>query len=236
VLVDAWGNPPESAEDVLGMIFPAEIGPAQENGWGVVVTYEKDGYVSDEGAEKIDYTKMLREMQESAARVNRERKAHGFPSVEIVGWAEAPRYDRASHKLYWAKDVRFDGRDPDTLNYNTRVLGRRGVLVLNAVSGMDQLATVKSEMERLLPRVEFNEGHRYADFVPGKDKVAEYGLVALIAGGAALAAKGGLLKWLVGGLLALKKFAIVGVAALAAGFRRLFSGRSKPPEDPIEPT
>src|SRR2546426_2131137 len=36
-----------------------------------------------------------------------------------------------------------------------------------------------------------NEGHRYADFVPGTDKVAEYGIAALIAGG--VAAKAGLL-------------------------------------------
>src|SRR5712691_3699682 len=66
VLVKAWGNRPEAAQRVLGMIFPAELGPIDENGWGVAITYEEDGYVSDEGAEKINYDKLLQEMQEGA--------------------------------------------------------------------------------------------------------------------------------------------------------------------------
>jgi len=92
--------------------------------------------------------------------------------------------------------------------------------VLNAVASMDQLAAVKQEMSKVIGFVEFNEGHRYAAFMPGNDKVAEYGIAALVAGG--LAAKAGLFKVLLGALIALKKLIIVGLAAGAAFLRKLF--------------
>src|SRR5205809_4201227 len=72
--------------------------------------------------------------------------------------------------------------------------------------------------------VEFNEGHRYADFVPGTDKVAEYGIAALIAGG--VAAKAGLFKVLLAALDGLNELLVVALAAGAAFFRELF--RRKP--------
>jgi len=55
--------------------------------------------------------------------------------------------------------------------------------------------------------------------------VAEYGIAALIAGG--LAAKAGLFKVLLGALIALKKFIVLGLVAAAAFLRRLF-GASRP--------
>ena len=111
-----------------------------------------------------------------------------------------------------------------TLNYNIRVLGRRGVLVLNAVAEMDQLDQIKSAMSQVMGFVEFTDGHRYADFVPGSDKVAEYGIAALIAGG--VAAKAGLFKVLLAALIGLKKLLAVALAAGAAFFRKLM-GRKK---------
>jgi uncharacterized membrane-anchored protein len=69
----------------------------------------------------------------------------------------------------------------------------------------------------------FQEGHRYADYVPGVDAKAAYGIAALVAGGA-IAAKTGLLKGLLVALLASKKLVIAGIVrALALG--RAFFGR-----------
>jgi uncharacterized membrane-anchored protein len=225
VLVQAWGNPEESTQGVLGMIFAAEMNPAAQDSWGIVLSFEEDGYVSDEGAEKLDFAAMLKEMQEGTRQSSEARQESGLEAVELVGWAEPPHYDRAAHKLYWAKELRFGGSEATTLNYNIRVLGRRGVLVLNAVSGMGDLTRVKGEVERLLPRVEFNEGHRFADYVPGQDRVAEYGIAALIAGGAMAAVKTGLFKWLIATALAFKKVLLFGAIAAAEGVRRLVMSR-----------
>jgi uncharacterized membrane-anchored protein len=222
LLVEAWGNPPATAEDVLGMLIPSEASPVSADGWGIVITYDEDGYVNDGDAAKMDFNKLLKDMQESASESNEERKKAGFDTVRLVGWAEPPSYDRAAHKMYWAKDLQFGSNSDHTLNYNIRILGRRGVLVLNAVASMDQLAAIRSETKNVLNAVEFNEGHRYADFLPGKDKAAAYGLAGLIVG--ATAAKAGFFKVLWVGILAFKKVIVVGGVALLAALKRLFGG------------
>lgn len=225
----AWGNPPGS--ETLGMLVPAGVRLLTREGWGVIVSYDEDGYVKDDDAAKIDYASLLKDMQRATREANPERVKAGYSSAQLVGWAEPPRYDSLTHKLYWAKDYKFSDNPGHTLNYNIRVLGRRGVLVLNAVASMDQLDGVRREMPKVIGSVEFNEGHRYADFVPGTDKVAEYGIAALVAGG--LAAKAGLFKVLLGALVALKKLIIIGLAAIAAFFRKLF--RRDPPAASAKP-
>lgn len=220
LLIDAWGNPPGAADEVLGMLIPTGASPLSDDGWGIIITYHEDGFVNDDDAASINYDKLLEQMQEDTVAANRTRADEGFEAVKLVGWAEPPSYDAASHKLYWAKDLVFGSNDDHTLNYNIRILGRRGVLVLNAVANMKQLAAIKSETKNMLSAVEFNEGHRYADFLPGKDKAAAYGLAGLIVG--ATAAKAGFLKVLWVGILAFKKVIFVGLMALAAALRRFF--------------
>ena len=239
LLTQAWGNPPESADGVLGMLVPAEASPLSRQGWGIVITYDEDGYVDDSDAASINYPTLLKQMQDATAGENAERTKRGFPAIAVVGWAEPPTYDRASHKMYWAKDLMFGSSGEHTLNYSIRILGRRGVLVLNAVANMNQLPAVRSETQNVLTAVNFVEGHRYTDYLPGKDKAAAYGVAGLVLG--ATAAKAGLFKVLWIGILAFKKLIIAGVIALGAGLKRLFSGRagetvtSEPSQTPIEP-
>lgn len=219
-LLERWGNPPDAAEGVLGMLIPAAVSPLADGGWGIVITYDEDGFVNDGDAASLDFTKMLREMQASTSEANKERSDEGFAPVTLVGWAEPPHYDAAAHKLYWAKELAFGDSPEHTLNYNIRILGRRGVLVLNAVAGMPQLATVRAETPAVLAAVEFNEGHRYTDYLPSSDKAAAYGIGGLIAG--VTAAKAGLFKMVWLGLLASKKLIAAGVMALVAAARKFF--------------
>ena len=223
VLEELWGNPPDS--DVLGLILPkGEHSLSDEKSWAVVVTYSDDGYVSDEDAAKTDYTKMLKDMQAGTREANQARKKAGYETVELVGWAAPPRYDASSNKLYWAKELSFEGSPEHTLNYDIRVLGRKGYLSLNAVSGMSQLATVQEGMQRVLGMTEFDAGHRYADFNQATDKVAAYGIAALVAGG--LAAKAGLFGKLLALLLAAKKLVFVAIAAIGGVIAKLFKRRA----------
>jgi uncharacterized membrane-anchored protein len=228
LLTAAWDNPPGTADGTLGMLIPAAVSPLSSDGWGIVITYDEDGFVNDDDARSLDYAKLLKEMQESAAAANAEREEEGFEPVTLVGWAEPPSYDAATHKLYWAKELMFGSDSEHTLNYSIRVLGRRGVLVLNAVAGMNQLPLIRSQTREVLAAVEFNDGHRYRDYLPGTDKAATYGLTGLIVG--ATAAKAGFFKVLLAGILAFKKTVIVGFVALAAAIKRFFARGSKQTE------
>jgi uncharacterized membrane-anchored protein len=228
VLHDLWGNPPQP--HTLGMIFPADSGPLDHGGWAMVITYEEGGYVRDNDASSMNFNELLKQMQTQIQNINPERIRLGYAPMELVGWATPPRYDKATHKLYWAKELHF-GSDPrNTLNYDVRILGRRGVLELNAVASMADFPIIDGEMPKLLAMVDFQPGNSYADFDPKIDKVAKYGLATLIAGGVlATAAKFGLLKFLWPLLLGLKKGIVVVVVAIVAGFKKLAAQFRKKP-------
>ncbi len=241
VLHDVWNNPDDPS--ILGMIFPKDKGPIDDDNWAVLVSYEESGYVKDDEAGKINYDDLLKKMQQGAKDADPERIKEGYPSIDIVGWAEPPRYDQAAHKLYWAKELKIGGEDDDQLNYDIRILGRRGVLVLSVLGGMNQLQQVNDAAPKILAMVDFQPGNTYAEFDPKIDKVAEYGLAGLIAGGAlAGAAKLGLFavffKWIFAAALALKKALIVVVVAIVAGVKKLWAsitGRNKTPDHLLPP-
>lgn len=224
VLTQAWGNPPD--ESVLGMIIPSTDAHSvlHAKNWAVVITFVDEGYVSDGDAAKIDYNDMLKDLQKATREENPARLKEGYPAIELLGWAEPPHYDAASHKLYWARDLQFkkaDGSDNGhTLNYAIRVLGRKGYLSLNAIAPIDQLAQVRADMPNVVEMAEFDSGERYADYNASTDKTAAYGIAALVAGG--IAAKAGLFAKLGVMLLAFKKFILLGVAAVTGAIGKLF--------------
>ena len=221
VLEDFWSNPPD--ESVLGLLVPDNAGLDSEHSWAVVVSYSDDGYIADEDAAKLDFDEILAGMKQDTADENAERKHAGYGTVELLGWAQPPRYDAAAKRIHWAKQLRFEGESQDTVNYDIRVLGRGGYLSLNAVASASDLALVRDGMARVLPMAQFDAGQRYADYRPGSDKLAAYGLAALVGGGAA--AKAGLFAKIGAFLLAAKKLVALVLVGLVALGARLFRGR-----------
>lgn len=227
VLTEAWGNPADAVDDVLGMVFPKGK-TFLDDTWGAVVTFEASGYVDDSDAKEIDYDALLASMKEAGAKRNEELSSRGLPTQTLVGWAQQPTYDPVRKSLIWARDIRFGNATDDTLNYDVRLLGRRGVLSLNMVAGMKDLATVHAAASSFGKAAAFVPGERYADFDSATDKTSEYGLAGLVAAGAGAAAakKLGLLAILAG--LGKKLFVLIGIGAAAIGgfIRRLFGGKS----------
>jgi uncharacterized membrane-anchored protein len=221
-LLEMWGNLPD--DRLQGAVIPAGVDLEREGAWIVFLTYVDEGHVDDSDAAEIDYDELLKSMQEGEKQANEQRKAAGFAALRLVGWAEQPHYDATSKKLYWAKEITAEGHDGGSLNYDVRVLGREGVLSMEAVAPIDLLPQVREEMKPLLAIAEFNEGYRYADFNKKTDRMAEYGLGALIAGAAA--AKLGLFAKIGAFLLMFKKFIFIGLVALGGLLMKLL-GRKK---------
>jgi len=216
VLVDVWGNPP--GQKTLGMLFPADKTPFDGDSWAVTVEYEEDGYVSDEDADDIDYAELLVQMKSDTRLASEERIEQGYGAIELVGWASPPYYDATSHKLHWAKEIKFGNNATNTLNYNIRILGRKGVLVLNFIAQIDQQQLIEQELSTVLALADFDQGAQYSDFDPDLDDVAAYGLGALVAG--KVIAKTGLLA---AAIIFLKKFAIIFIVAIGAFVKRIFT-------------
>jgi uncharacterized membrane-anchored protein len=225
VLVDLWGNPKETVEGTLGMLIPEQYSPLDENCWIFNITYETTGYVKDDDADDINYTELLEQMQEDTKLASEERIKQGYESIALIGWASTPFYDKEKKVLHWAKEIKFGKGEDNTLNYNIRVLGRQGVLVINAIGNMKHLTAIQPHIPAMTSMVNFSAGSRYADFNPDIDKVAAYGIGGLIAG--KVLAK-------VGAFALLAKFwKIIGAALLAAGgfIWKLFTGNKEEKEE-----
>lgn len=220
VLVDVWGNPP--GQMPLGMLFPADMTPFDSGSWAVTIEYEEEGYVSDEDADDIDYNDLLSQMKEDTRTASEARVQEGFETIELIGWASPPYYDAIEKKLHWAKELKFGGEDANTLNYNIRILGRKGVLVLNFIAGMDQKSVIESNLRTVLDLAEFDTGSKYSDFDPDIDKVAAYGLGALVAG--KVITKTGLFAV---ALVFLKKFWVFILIGIGALFKSVFSRKKE---------
>ena len=189
---------------------------AQDGAWFAIFFFEDSGYVKDD--EKLDPDALLKSLQEGDKSGNAERKRLGMPAIYTAGWAVPPHYDPVTRQLEWGVQLRGDDGHP-LVNYAIRILGRRGVMHAILVSEPERLSADVADFKRALAGYAFVPGQKYAEFRAG-DRVAEYGLAALVLGGAAaVATKSGFLK-------AFGKLIVVGVmgagAAVLALFRRLF--------------
>jgi len=225
VLTKLWGNPESASEEVIGMIFPKDSGPLSDSNYAFVITYSEIGYVKDEDAGKINYDELLKNLQEDEKAENEKRAKAGFQAVHLVGWAQKPYYDSQRKILHWAKELKFDGEEgANTLNYEIRILGRKGMVSLNAVGKMYDLPLVNKDISKVLAVASFTEGNSYFDFDPKVDNVAAWTIGGLVAG--KLLAKAGLFAILAKFLAPLWKFIVVAFVGLGAWFKRKL-GRKK---------
>ncbi len=217
-LLKQTGNFPDGNE--LGCLLME----AEEGAFWVVISYEEMGYVKDDDAADIDADELLDGFREGTAAANEERKKQGMAPLNLVGWGEEPRYEPSHHHLVWALIGESEG--DKVVNFNTRVLGREGVMSMNLICSPDDLPRYKPVMNDLLKATTYVEGKRYADYKEG-DKVSEAGLIALVAGGAAAAKLGFFAKigkFLLRLLVVGKKFIVIIAVGAFAFLKNLFRG------------
>lgn len=197
------------------MVAPANLE------WVAYLSFAEEGYVKDD--EKIDAPKLLEALQEGAKQGNEERRRRGWAELQVVGWAVPPAYNGTNHRLEWATTLEAQGQR--NVNFMTKVLSRRGHTSVVLVCGPEDLSAARSQLEAVLSGYSFDQGERYADWVPG-DKVATYGLAALVLGGAAaVAAKKGLWAVIAGFIIAKAKLVIAAVVAAGAAIRKFLFGK-----------
>ncbi|HMG16566.1 MAG TPA: DUF2167 domain-containing protein [Saprospiraceae bacterium] len=180
VLTKIFGNPIDSS--LLGMLVPKDKGILDKDGWVFTISYESLGYVNDKDADNINFDELLLKLKNEVKETNNQRKSDGFNSIELIGWASKPYYDKNKKVLHWAKELKF-GRDKlNTLNYNLRILGRNGVLVLNAVANINKLNEVESLLDEVITSFQFLKANKYSDFNQATDKIAKYNILGLVSG------------------------------------------------------
>lgn len=222
------GNPETGLE--IGMIMPKD----NTQDWFIVFEYEEVGHIEDNGGENIDADALLQSFKEGTEEQNKIREENGYGPMKVLGWEKEPFYDKDTHNLTWSLAIDFDGEE--VLNYNTRILSREGYVSAILVADSSQMDMAVPMLNEAIQNFSFTEGNRYQDFNEETDKAANYGLTALIAGGAGAAAvKTGLFAKL---LIFLKKFFYVFIiigGALFAWFKKRFKKAKGEPEPSTEP-
>jgi uncharacterized membrane-anchored protein len=211
-------------DDFIGLIVP--LGADGE--WLVTLEYIASGYIKDDDARHWDADKLLQSLKDGTEAANVDRLAQGIPELVVTRWVEVPKYEGGSHQLVWAAEARSKGRedrDP-TINYNTYVLGREGYVSLNLITSAANVTHDKAAAHALLAATEFDNGKRYGDFNSSTDKVAAYGLAALIAGVAAK--KLGLLALLAATVVKFAKLIALAVAGAIAVLSKRLRRRAAP--------
>ncbi len=169
------GNPPRDGHYLLA---PESVD------WFAVFAFDASGYVKDD--EKIDADQLLQTLKKSDGPANEERKRLGLEALYTEGWQVAPHYDADTRRLEWGMRLRT-AAGHYVVNYSSRLLGRSGVMRAILVSDPGTLEADTQQFKAALKQFAYVPGERYAEFRAG-DKVAAYGLGALIVGGAAAVA------------------------------------------------
>ena len=206
------GEPPDP--QTLGMLLP------EEGDWTIVFSYEDIGYVKEDEQDDLDADAILESIKAGTEEGNKYRVRMGGTPLEVIGWEQKPKYNAQTHRLVWA--LRARSAEGDIINYNSRLLGRGGVMSANLIVDAADLASSLGAYEEILAGFTFVPGQTHAEWKAG-DKIAEYVLTALIVGGGlAVAAKTGLLGKLIKPLIIFGAMAAAGIAK----FWRSLTGRS----------
>jgi uncharacterized membrane-anchored protein len=198
---------------------------ATNEDWAVAFDFSDVGYVKDDDKDQLEHPeKLLSRIKEGNDEANKTRAKAGNPTIENVGWEIPPKYDAETHNLEWAIRCTVEGKP--LLNYNTRLLGRKGVMEVVLICEPAQLQETLPKFRSLLTGYSYQSGQSYAEYRPG-DKIAKYGLGALVVGGAAVgAAKLGLFAWVAVLFKKAWKLVVILFAAIASFFKKLFGRKN----------
>jgi uncharacterized membrane-anchored protein len=213
----ALGN--SSDERFVGLIVPK----ANDQFWFVTVDYNDSGHVGDDDAKSWNADELLQSIKDGTEENNKDRISRGIAALDIKGWIERPAYDAATHRLVWSILAKERGSAADAeavINYNTYALGREGYFELDLVTGERSIAADKPHAAKLLANLAYNEGKRYEDFKASSDRLAEFGLAALIGG--VVAKKVGFFALIGVALLKFWKLALVGLAIAGGTIAKVF--------------
>lgn len=228
ILYDLWGNPKDDSKS-YGFILRENQHVMDDNSYIFNIEYDEMGYVEDDDAEDLDYDDLMKDLQKDEVEENKIRVKNGYEPAYFIGWASTPYYDRNKKVLHWAKEIKFGDSEENTLNYNVRILGRKGVLILNAIAVMSQLGQVKKDIPSVLTMVKYNPGYKYEEFDSSNDHVAEWTIGGLVAG--KVLAKVGFFAL----LIKFWKIVVLAIAGAVVVIRRFLTGRGAKKEEIIEP-
>ncbi|MBC9915229.1 DUF2167 domain-containing protein [Chitinophaga varians] len=166
-----WGNPQNPG--FLGLLLPKPGSRAESNLFGIEISMDESGYLSQPEARQLNYNVLMQKMQQHLVQENNWRSRRGLNTVTDMYWALPPVYHETDNTLHLARMLQL-GKNAAVLNYELRILTRTGALCLTAVANTGQLEQLQALMPAMCAHVHLPIGQRYLDFNPHTDRMAAW--------------------------------------------------------------
>lgn len=212
-LMEMWGNLPQSYK---GGIL------ANDESYVITFTFNPIGYVKDDEKQNLDADELLEQLIEMQEAANKERKKVGKETLTVTGWATEPKYNEETNNLEWALKLKAED-GTETVNHNIKILGRKGVTDATLICDPATLDSLLPTLDNTLATFAYTQGNKYSEYKEG-DKVAEYGLKALMLGGGVYAASKMGLFALLGKFW---KAIVAGIIVVGAALKSFIFGKKK---------
>lgn len=192
--------------------------------WAVVFEFDDVGFVKDDDKDKLDADKLLKTIKEGTEQGNKYRAERGIPPMTILGWHVKPNFNDQTKNLEWS--ILAESENGKFVNYNVRLLGRKGVTEITLINDLEKVDASLPAFRELIKDFSYKTGEAYAEYRAG-DKMAKYGLGALVVGGAAAVAyKVGFLGMILAFAKKLWKLVLVTLLFIGGWIKNLITGRS----------
>jgi uncharacterized membrane-anchored protein len=216
-IVDGSSSPEQEADAV------------NSDGSELIYQWIPDGYVASSDWNDVDPDSLLKQVKEADVEANRIRQERGIPTITNTGCRQKPQFDQTTHAVSFAIEG-IDSRGGKVVNFVALKLGRYGFERITWVVDPTKIA-VRDDLRVAVDNLDFGKGGTYADYRPGSDRAAAYGVAGLVAGalGVKIAKVG--VAGAVAGLAVFAKQAgalvMIAFAAIATGIKRLFSRKRR---------
>jgi uncharacterized membrane-anchored protein len=168
----------ESPEGLVGLFLYG----GREAPWIATIRLVRDGFVDAAAIARWSDDDLLASIRDDIDRDNRDRAARGLPNRVLSGWLSRPRYDPATQSLVWSVQSYVVG--VSTVNESDAVMhvvmfGREAQLRIDIIASAETLLQNRTDVLLMTANLNFAEGKRFGDFVPGTDRVAPRGLAGV---------------------------------------------------------
>ncbi|WP_126973463.1 DUF2167 domain-containing protein [Gynurincola endophyticus] len=213
---EIFQNQPD--KDLLGLLLKMD---EEENIiYSVYISENKEGYIEDKDASKIDKNEILKEQQKSEKEFYKQN-----PDIPVklyfTGWGMDPEYDQPNHTLHFAKVFREGSSDESVLNYQLYKLNKYGYVNITVAADTALLGMIREDIPVLYDMVAYENQSGYGDFDPSTGSYAQWTVGGLVAG--KILAKTGILALILKNI----KLVLIGIGAAFYAIVRFFKRKKK---------
>lgn len=180
------GTDSDRGQNTVGWLVHESVNLATPDAWHVKIDWMGDGFIAENDLAVYAHQALLADAQHATAQRS-DLQGKGVTGFSLIRYAEPPAFDAANHGVTWVEELAYANQNEHRLDCYAAKLARGGALVYSmSAIGMQRQELCLRAVRLAATRTEFASGHAYTDHWGLFDRAADYDVVELITGVAAL--------------------------------------------------